>query len=365
MAVLITDAADVDVCFVHILDPERRRVTLTGATPPFDRLAGTISLALGDGVSGWVARHAEPAVITDNKQADPRYRYIPELRGEEYTSMASVPMVSRPGTLVGVLNVHTRERRSFGDADVQLLMSIGSLVAGGIENARLHRRVAQREQAREQFAERMVALQESERRRLAAEIHDGISQRIVSLSFHLAAAADAVTSDPAFAAMQIAAARRLADAALEETRLAIVGLRPPVLDDLGLAASLESLARSVGELPVEVDIEPAPMPEHVETALYRIAQEALQNIAKHAHATEARVELTAGDGGRLILRIIDDGTGFEPEQEREGTGRVTYGLSGMRERADLIGGELSIDSRPGKGTTVSVTIPGRPADLAG
>lgn len=365
MAALISDAADVDVCFVHLLDPDRKRLTLTGATPPFDRLAGRISLSVQEGVSGWVARNAEPAVITDNKLSDPRYRYIPELRGEKYTSMASVPMVSRPGTLVGVLNVHTRERRHLGRADVQLLTSIASLAAGAIENARLHRRVAQREQAREQFAERMVALQESERRRLAAEIHDGISQRIVGLSFHLAAGADAVATDPAFAATQIAAARKLADAALEETRLAIVGLRPPVLDDLGLAASLESLARSFGELSVEVDIDPAPMPEHVETALYRIAQEGLQNVAKHAEAREVRVELVAGDDGRKTLSIVDDGAGFDPDQERPEASRVTYGLAGMRERADLIGGELHIESRPGRGTRVSVTIPGRPADLAG
>jgi signal transduction histidine kinase len=332
-----------------------------GATPPYDQLAGRITLPVGEGVSGWVAAHSQPAVLTEDKRSDPRYRYIPELQGEQYTSMASVPMRSAPNTLVGVLNVHTVRRRQFTTADVQLLSSIGSLAAGAIENARLHRWLAEREHAREQSAERTVALQERERRRLAAEIHDGISQRIVGLSFYLSAAADAVATDPEFAAEQITAARKLAAAALDETRVAIAGLRPPVLDDLGLAASVESLARSVADVEIKVDVEVAGLPEHVETALYRITQEALQNIAKHAHADHARVELFARDG-QVMLRVRDDGRGFEvTEQNRPG--RMTYGLAGMRERAELIGGRLVVGSRPGRGTTITVRLPlpvGRP-----
>ena len=79
------------MCFVHLLDEQGRTLRLRGATPPFDSLVGKIELALGEGVSGWVASHGEPAVIVDDKTADPRYLYIPALRGEEFTSMASVP----------------------------------------------------------------------------------------------------------------------------------------------------------------------------------------------------------------------------------------------------------------------------------
>lgn len=343
------------MCFVHLLDADRRRLVLMGATPPYDQLAGHITLAVGEGVSGWVAVHGEPAVLTEDKRSDPRYRYIPELHGERYVSMASVPMRSGPDALVGVLNVHTLQRREFTALDLRLLSSIGSLVAGAIESARLHRGLAEREHARERFAERTVALQEGERRRLAAEIHDGISQRIVGLSFYLSAAADAVATDPEFAAEQIGAARKLAAAALDETRVAIAGLRPPVLDDLGLAASLESLARSVADVEIEVDVDAPGLPEHVETALYRITQEALQNIAKHARAGHATVELSARNG-QVMLRIRDDGRGFEVgEQNRPG--RMTYGLAGMSERADLIGGRLVIASRPGRGTTITVRLP--------
>ena len=241
VAQLVTETTETDVCFVHLLDERGRKLQLRGATPPFDTMVGSVELALGEGVAGWVADHGQPAVIVDNKTADPRYRYIPALRGEEFTSMLSVPVVTPMGHLVGVLNVHTRLRREFTAADVELLRTVAGLVAGAIENARLHRRLAEREEALERFAERMVEWQEHERRRMAGEIHDGISQRIVSLFFHLSAAADAIPGSPQVAAEQVARAQELAGAALDETRSAIAGLRPPVLDDLGLAASLESL----------------------------------------------------------------------------------------------------------------------------
>lgn len=356
MARLVTETTATDVCFVHLLEDDGTHLRLRGATPPFDALESQIVLAVGEGVSGWVAAHNKPAVITDDKRADPRYRYIPALRGEEFTSMASVPIVAAPGHLVGVLNVHSRRRREFTTADVELLRSVAGLMAGAIENARLHRRLSDREEALERFAERTVELQESERRRLAGEIHDGISQRIVSLSFHLSAAADAIEHDPAFAAHQIAAAQTLAGAALEETRFAIAGLRPPVLDDLGLAASLESLARDLPGLAVEVDADPCRLPEHVETAIYRIAQEALQNVAKHAEATQVMLRLT-DHHDTVLVEIVDDGTGFDTNDMPSETGIVRYGLAGIRERAELIGAELELESWPGRGTAVRLRIP--------
>ena len=315
-AKLVTETTDTDVCFVHLLDERGRLLQLRGATPPFDGLVGKIELAIGEGISGWVAAHGEPAVIVDDKAADPRYRYIPALRGEQFTSMLSVPIVTPLGHLVGVLNVHTRLRREFAAADVDLLRSVAGLVAGAIENARLHQRLAEREEALEQFAEQIVEWQEHESRRLAGEIHDGISQRIVSLFFHLSAAADAIPGDPGVAAEQVARAQELASAALDETRSAIAGLRPPVLDDLGLAASLESLSYSFPQLDVDIEAVKCRLPEHIETAVYRTAQEALQNVAKHAAAVAARIRLSL-PGDRVQLEVSDNGAGFD--RDRGGT----------------------------------------------
>jgi len=371
VAGLVTETTGTDVCFVHLLDERGRKLQLRGATPPFDGLVGKIELVVGEGMAGWVAAHGEPAVIVDDKTADPRYRYIPELRGEEFTSMVSVPVVTPTGHLVGVLNVHTKLRREFSPADVDLLRSVAGLVAGAIENARLHTRLAEREEALERFAERMVEWQEHERRRMAGEIHDGISQRIVSLFFHLSAAADAIPGSPEVAAEQVGLAQDLAAAALDETRSAIAGLRPPVLDDLGLAASLESLGHSFPGLEVKVQAADCLMAEHVQTAVYRTAQEALQNAAKHADAHSVRIRLYQHKD-RVVLEVSDDGTGFDVAAATQGTvtaapdgptwpaGPTGFGLPGMAERAELLGGTLELISAPGRGTTVRLVIPFRP-----
>ncbi|WP_461157406.1 GAF domain-containing sensor histidine kinase [Saccharopolyspora tripterygii] len=355
VAAIITEMTATDVCFVHLLDDDRQRLKLCGATPPFDRLAGQVELAVGEGMAGWVAAHGEPAVIVEDKLADPRYKYIPELHGEEFTSMVSVPILTRLGHLVGVLNLHSKRRREFGD-DVELLRSLAGLVAGAIENARLYRRLADREEALERFTERMVQLQEAESRRLAGEIHDGISQRIVSLFFHLSAARDLVGDDSSRAEQQIATAQDLAAAALDETRYAIAGLRPPVLDDLGLTASLQSLASGIADLRVRVDAGVCDVPEFLESAIYRSAQEALQNIQKHAQAGSAVIRLRATSAG-VVLQVSDDGVGFDPASLRVSTGPTGHGLSGLRERARLLGGTLDVRSTPGEGTTLTLNVP--------
>ena len=203
----------------------------------------------------------------------------------------------------------------------------------------------------EQFAERVIAAQEAERRRLAGDIHDGISQRLISLSYHLDAAADALRDAPEFTAGQLVLAREMIDLTLNEARAAISGLRPPVLDDLGLADGLASLARSISGVQVVVEADECTLPEHVEIALYRIAQEALQNVVKHAGASAAGVELRC-DPGLVCLRITDDGSGFHPDATTAG-----FGLSGMAERAELVGGHLDIRSAPGRGTTVEARVP--------
>ena len=363
VAALVTAATKSDVCFVHLVDEELSRLTLVGATPPFDAQVGIVQLALGEGIAGWVARNAEPAVVP-NKWQDSRYRYIPELRGEDFTSMVSVPMLVR-GRVVGVLNVHSRLARNYGDDDLLLLVQVANLMARAIENARLYQRLAEREEMLERFATRTVEAQELERRRLAGEIHDGISQRLVSLWYHLLAAEDALRGgappggDPNRVQRELETAKALATEALGEARAAITGLRPFVLDDLGLGPGLESLGRSLAAVEVEVEVEPVELPGHVEVALYRIAQEALQNVVKHADATTVRLRLAAADDG-VHLVITDDGCGFDLDEEAGAEERHSYGLVGIRERAELIGATLTLISRPGTGTTVEVVLPQPP-----
>jgi signal transduction histidine kinase len=353
---MITAATATDVCFVHVLDDSDRALTLAGATPPFDAEVGKIRLPLGQGISGWVASHREPVVISHDKEADPRYLPFETLRGRDFTSMVSVPMETDPGGLVGVLNVHTVNRREFGERDVELLVVIGRLIAGALHQARLHRQLVARERAHENFVEQVIEAQEIERRRLAGDIHDGISQRLVTLSYRLDAAARAV-DDPRALAEQLDKARELADLTLQEARAAISGLRPPVLDDLGLAGGLASLARSIPGIDLEVELSETRVPDHIELALYRIAQECLQNVVKHAHASRARLTFTLDDNVAR-LEIVDDGKGFDTFEHPLGSDEMGgYGLLSMAERAEIVGGRLNIRSRPGAGTAVTATIP--------
>ncbi|MCV7221973.1 GAF domain-containing sensor histidine kinase [Mycolicibacterium elephantis] len=356
---MITAATASDVCFVHVLDDTDRSLTLAGATPPFDAEVGKIRLPLGQGISGWVASHREPVVITEDKESDPRYMPFQSLRGSDFTSMVSVPMETDPGGLVGVLNVHTVERRDFTDRDVELLLVIGRLIAGAMHQARLHRQLVARERAHEVFVEQVIEAQELERRRLAGDIHDGISQRLVTLSYRLDAATRA--DDPAIAAEQLGMARELVKLTLEEARAAISGLRPPVLDDLGLAGGLASLARSIPQVNIDVDLEETRLPDHIELALYRIAQECLQNVVKHAKATSARLTFAvdaAESTSVARLEIVDDGVGFDTFEHPLGSDEMGgYGLLSMAERAEIVGGRLNIRSRPGAGTAVTATIP--------
>ncbi|OBB11853.1 ATPase [Mycolicibacterium setense] len=356
---MITEATATDVCFVHVLDDSDRALTLAGATPPFDAEIGKIRLPLGQGISGWVASHRQPVVIGHDKESDPRYMPFESLRGRDFTSMVSVPMETGPGGLVGVLNVHTVDRREFTPRDVELLLVIGRLIAGALHQARLHRQLVARERAHENFVEQVIQAQEIERRRLAGDIHDGISQRLVTLSYRLDAAARAV--EPDAVAEQLAAARELVTLTLQEARAAISGLRPPVLDDLGLSGGLASLARSIPRIPIDVDLAETRVPDHIELALYRIAQECLQNVVKHAEAERARLTFTVEDGVAR-LEIVDDGKGFDTFEHPLGSDEMGgYGLLSMAERAEIVGGRLNIRSRPGAGTTVIATIPLPPA----
>ena len=361
IAELVAQAVDADVCFVHVVDRDAGELVLAGATAGFEHLAGTIRLRIGDGVAGWVAEHGEPVVVRD-KWADPRYRYIPALRGEEFNSMLSVPLPRSRGRVVGVMNVHSRLPDRFHGEDVERLADVAGLVAGIAETAVLYDRLAIREEQLARFAARTIELQELDRRRIAGDIHDGISQRLVSAWYHLRAAGDLARDHPV--AGELAATEALLSDALGEARRAIGGLRPAVLDDLGLSAGLRSLARSVPGVRVELDIDGCALAPHVETAIYRIAQEALQNVQKHAVASVVRVrlrcrgsesELGRGfDLGRgFELTITDDGIGFDTGAAAKAT---SYGIAGMHERTLLLGARLDLRSIPGRGTIVRVVL---------
>lgn len=212
---------------------------------------------------------------------------------------------------------------------------------------------------RTQFLADLFTQMESDRRQTAHELHDGVGQALTLLISGLRSAKACRVNNEC--AGRVDGFQHLAENALIEVRRLALGLRPSLLDDLGLAPALERLVEDTrAHYPGTVGLDVAGLtdrrlPEQAATAAFRIIQEALSNVIQHAQAQQATVTVREGDG-RVHLEVSDDGRGIEPARLRAlPPGHL--GLRGMRERATLLGGEFSVESVPGRGTRVLVTIP--------
>ncbi|MGH2721799.1 MAG: GAF domain-containing sensor histidine kinase [Actinomycetota bacterium] len=355
---LILEAVSADACFLHLIDEEHGGLVLRAASDPFRDMVGQVRLRIGEGVAGWVTEHRVSAVIPD-KWSDDRYRYIPELGGERFSSLASVPLICPSGRLIGAFNIHTIEPRDFTAGSLAFLEHVGSMVAAAIEHASLFREVVDKERALQAMVERTVQAQEEERRRIATEIHDGVTQHLISMWYRLNACERLLDKDVSRARVELGVAKELIDEALAEARGAIYDLRPTTLDDLGLVAALDALVgRTLGP-DVEFTFVPdvsRPLPPHLETALYRMAQEAIANIRKHAEASVVQIDLEWAPG-EVVMRVTDNGKGFDVQAQARAPSGTSFGLMGLRERVTLVRGKLTIDSAPGRGTRIEVRVP--------
>ena len=264
---------------------------------------------------------------------------------------ASVPL-SVGDRRLGMLNVASRDWRVLSTDELNLLTTAGAMVSLVVERWRL-----------EIAGTRARATEE--RNRLAREIHDTLAQELAALTMQLEVV-DALAGATSDDALRDAAARalRLARSTLDEARRSVLDLRVSPLEGRTLSAALAKLAAEMRDtrsrsLDVRVLIDggvhDADLPTAIAVGLYRIAQEALTNVARHAGATTATVRLSRRSRA-LTLRIEDDGAGFEPAAGPAGR----FGLVGMRERARLLGGDLHIESSPGQGAVIDATVPLEP-----
>jgi signal transduction histidine kinase len=258
-----------------------------------------------------------------------------------------VPLVAREEA-IGVMIVHDKlgPDLRFSDADLRLAEQFGARAAIAVD---LSHRVA-RDSLR-----RVVTGQELERQRLARELHDETGQALTSILLGLKAVEEARAPDEMRSAAR--ALRELVVATLQDVRRLAVELRPKALDDFGLVAALERLGNSFSEatgivVQLEASLGDERLPADVETTLYRIVQEALTNIVKHARARNVSI-LLVRRGGSVTAVVEDDGEGFEPGA----VGAEGLGLLGMRERVSLIDGRLTVESTPGAGATLAVEVP--------
>jgi len=212
------------------------------------------------------------------------------------------------------------------------------------------------------ISERVINVQEDERKRIARRLHDDTSQSLSTLIINLERLESIIPADAPELQRRLITARKLATRTLEDLRNVIYGLRPTMLDDLGLAPAIRWYARSsLDEVGVQVKFdsmdESMRLPPQIETTLFRIAQEAISNIVRHAQAKSASIALWQ-DNDTACLWVEDDGCGFDLTHiSTQALPMQRLGLLGIRERADLVGGEVTVDSAPGHGTRLEVHIP--------
>ena len=283
--------------------------------------------------------------LVDSLQHDPEVDYAAARPLEAMTGLY-VPLLVRDRA-IGVVLAHDKagDGPRFTDDDLRLAETFASRAAVAVDQSERVARDALR---------RVLEAQELERRRLARELHDQTGQELTSVILGLKAVEEA--TDPTARTEALRSVRDQVVETLHDVRRLAVELRPKALDDFGLVPAVERLVQTFSEQTgMTVDFEPQlgeeRLPNDLETALYRMVQEALTNIVKHAHARSVSIILSRS-GGMITAVVEDDGRGFDPDAGRDG-----MGLDGMRERLALLGGKLKLESSPGAGTTIVAEVP--------
>jgi len=320
-------------------------------------------LRLGEGIAGTVAQTGN-AVLLEDISADPRAASSDLIHVEGLKAFVSVPLRAKDSVL-GVLNVASRRPRSFTTADMQLVHAIADQLGVAVEQAELYDRLRKGRERYQRLAHNILVAQEEERRRVARELHDETSQTLSGLALSLQALVKMAEKSDAIEGSfkgQLVKAQTMAVQASTEVGRIIHELRPSLLDALGLVAAIRRYAEDIlGPVGIAVQVEAQgnerPLASEVEMGLFRVAQGSIGNVVKHSRAKNAAVTLDF-QPDQLVMRMKDDGVGFNVSELTgvDETGRGG-GLFSMKERVKLMGGSCSVESRPGQGTTVTVTVP--------
>jgi PAS domain S-box-containing protein len=349
----VKHAVNADFASVSLVDEKRQELvprSMVGRTVPTIR---DVRAPLGHGVAGRVAKDGRPRVERDLADID-----LSAVRGASAAAILAVTrsMIAAPlkvgNKIIGVVTAASSQPDHFDDETLKLLLMVADRVAPAIERANLLDTIRAGRSRLKALSGRLLTAQEEERRRLAFELHDELGQVLTAVKINLQS-----FQQKADSAGVLRDAIASVDQAMERIRGLALDLRPSMLDDLGLPAALraytDGFARDTGiEMRFSADAAIRLDPE-LETACFRVAQEALTNVLRHARARHVTVDLHVGAGG-AELRISDDGEGFDVAAARErAVSGVSLGLLGMEERVSHFEGELEVRSAPGKGTQIA------------
>jgi two-component system sensor histidine kinase DevS len=304
---------------------------------------------LGEGFVGLVAETGKPAV-TDTLQDDVRFLRR-QVINAGFRCLACIPLIAHTN-VVGVMGVATRKPQQLEGREISLLTSIGTWAGTAIENVRLN-----------QQNRRLAVLEERER--IGMDLHDGIIQSIYAVGLALDYARMEVETNPNKALVKLEQAIAGLNSTIRDIRTYIMDLRPQQFRGENLVDSLQRLVdetRSNTQLEINLtgpEDEALILSTSISTAMFHISQEALANVARHAHAHQVKIHLWTSDS-RLFMEISDDGVGFNIKETNLALG---HGLANMQTRAHKIGGEVEVNSAPGKGTKIMAWVPLEQNDL--
>lgn len=279
------------------------------------------------------------------------------------TTVIALPLATHERVIGAIVFVRAkRETIPVSLDELKLMAGIARQLGLSIENALLYQQAQAREKTLGQLLYQVVGAQESERQRIARELHDAIGQSLSAIALGLRGLENSVETQAPALIDQLEAVRSFATNALGELRQVISDLRPPQLDDLGLVAALRWYVQSFRArnptvaIDIKVSGEQMRLPPNYETVIFRVMQEALSNVAKHAAASSVLVALDFTPT-QVALTVKDDGRGFDPTLVLASDGKGGWGLMGIRERALLLGGQYTIQSEPDKGTVIQLRVP--------
>jgi PAS domain S-box-containing protein len=363
-----------DWCVIYLLDEEGepRVVALMHPDPAYQR-RGSAALSQGTPI-GRAFTSVTHAVLNSSQPL-----LIPRIVPESLRALATDPLqlatmqalglrsamlvpLLADGRTLGVMSLVSAESgRRYTAEDLALAEELGRRIGLAIDHSRLHQELAARTEELEGLVGRLLSAQEEERRRVAYELHDGLAQVLAANHQRLQAYARRHRPRTERGRAELDAVLDLAQRSVRETRRVVAGLRPTVLDDFGLVTALrqevDALREEGWQVTLEENLGATRLGAPVETALYRIAQEALTNVRKHARSIRAQISLLREEG-MLRLIVQDWGQGFDPAVHRSPGGPgERVGMASMQERVGIIGGRLQVESAPGRGTRLSAEVP--------
>jgi len=345
---------------VHLIDKKSGQLNIIvhrGLSPEYFQKIEW--LKVGENIAGQVVQSGEPIVVNEAIN-NPKATTMLGEKGE-FQTYVSLPLRSK-NRILGTLSLASYLPNKFKPEMVSLLRAMTDAIGIAVENATAAKRLEELNKLREQLLGKLLSAQEEERRRIARELHDEASQSLAAIILKLEDIADTLPKKDHNTKQRLAILKEQATHTLDGIRNLALELRPSVLDDLGLSQAIDWYAKDYLvkrgiNAKIEVIGPKKKLASNIETVLFRITQEALTNVVKHADASQVTVRLQLINS-MVKVQVEDNGKGFNVEEAltRSG-GQQSLGLHGMLERAALLGGTLNIQSQPGQGTCLSVEIP--------